>query len=410
MARFRLFSRESTAEKSGTPITSGRYGDNAVNVTNETLAMKLSAVYRAVSIISNSIASMKIQYKRYSNVFGYYTLDLSGNDGRLMNYTLSYQANRRQNAFQFWRQVVCHILLLGNAYIYPRKNRYGIPEELILCTGSVAYDNITNTYTIEDIYNGISGTFPASDIIHLKNLHTSGNVGISTIAYAAKVLSINATSDEETLRRFATGGRFKAFLSNDNSIKGWGKYQDTEVKSAAELLSQALRGGDDIVSVPGDTKVTPISMSSADMQFLDSRKFTIREIARFFNVPASKLMDDSNTVYGTTEANNVAFYSEALQPFITDIEQELTNKLIGFENFLQYKFSFDLTTLFVLDRKGLAEWNKSRLETGQASVNDLRRENDVKPIDKGDDVYVSVNFAPVGSAKLNGEPSNTTTP
>jgi NOL1/NOP2/fmu family ribosome biogenesis protein len=37
------------------------------------------------------------------------------------------------------------------------------------------------------------------------------------------------------------------------------------------------------------------------------------------------------------------------------------------------------------------------------SVNDLRRERDVEPVEKGDDVYLSVNLAPIGSAKLNGE-------
>jgi hypothetical protein len=36
-------------------------------------------------------------------------------------------------------------------------------------------------------------------------------------------------------------------------------------------------------------------------------------------------------------------------------------------------------------------------------VNDLRRERDVEPVDKGDDVYLSVNLAPIGSVKLNGE-------
>ena len=37
------------------------------------------------------------------------------------------------------------------------------------------------------------------------------------------------------------------------------------------------------------------------------------------------------------------------------------------------------------------------------SVNDLRRERDVEPVDMGDDVYLSVNLAPIGSVKLNGE-------
>jgi hypothetical protein len=47
------------------------------------------------------------------------------------------------------------------------------------------------------------------------------------------------------------------------------------------------------------------------------------------------------------------------------------------------------------------------LSNGQYSVNDLRRENDLEPIEGGDEVYLSVNFAPIGSAKLNGTDGGT---
>ena len=244
------------------------------------------------------------------------------------------------------------------------------------------------------------------DVIHLKNMSFDGYFGVSTICFAARTLGIAATGDEETLKRFATGGRFKAILSNNNSVQGFGKYQDKELEKEAVTLNEALRAGQDIISLPGDVKPTPISMSSSDMQFLDSRKFTVREIARIFNVPASKLMDDSNTVYGTAEANNLAFYSEALQPIIADIEAEFRAKLLGPDQYRQRKYCFDLSNLFALDRKSQAEWNKSRLETGVASVNELRREMDAAPVADGDDVFVSVNLAPLGSDKLNGKPSN----
>ena len=155
----------------------------------------------------------------------------------------------------------------------------------------------------------------------------------------------------------------------------------------------------------GDVDVSPLSMTSADMQFLESRKFTIREIARFFNVPPSKLMDDSNSNYKSVEVSNIAFYAEALQPIVTEIEREFSAKLLNEWNYMDYKFKFDISALYALDLESKARWDKNRLENGLVSINDLRRERDVAPVEKGDDVYLSVNLAPVGSAKLNGEPS-----
>ena len=72
-------------------------------------------------------------------------------------------------------------------------------------------------------------------------------------------------------------------------------------------------------------------------------------------------------------------------------------------NYQDYKFCFDLSALYALDLESKAGWDKNRLENGLVSVNDLRRERDIEPVEKGDDVYLSVNFAPLGSAKLSGE-------
>ena len=116
-------------------------------------------------------------------------------------------------------------------------------------------------------------------------------------------------------------------------------------------------------------------------------------------------MDDTNSNYKTAELSNVDFYSEALKPLVEAIISEFSAKLLNEWNFQEYKFRFDLSSIYTLDLDSKAKWDKSRLENGVASVNDLRRESDIEPIEKGDDVYLSVNFAPLGSAKLSGETS-----
>lgn len=403
-----LFRREVISEKESTKKSSsgGDYKQNVVYVTSAEAAMKIAAVYRAVNLISSSVASLTLQYKRKDRAKDYFKLYNDG-DGRLINYVLSVRPNERMNSFVMVKNAVSMILLQGNAYIYPRKNRYGGVEKMYLCTpGSVAYDMYKNVYVINDVVNQIFETVEADDIIHLKNVSRDGGyTGVSTITYAATTLGIAATADNETLKRFATGGRFKAILQNNTSIIGVGAYQDKQMEGLSEDLQEALNRGDDILNLKGDGTLTPISMSSADMQFLENKKFTLREIARFFNVPPSKLMDDSNANYKSVEVSNIAFYTEALQPIVTEIEKEFTAKLLSVDTYQDYKFKFDLSSLYALDLDSKAKWDKARLDNGQASVNDLRRESDKMPVNKGDDVYLSVNLAPLGSAKLSGETS-----
>lgn len=402
-----LFRREAIAEegtKKGKNVDGGDYRQNVVYVRNAETAMKIAAVYRAVNLISSSAAVLTLQYKRLDRAKGYFKLHNTG-DGAAINYLLSVKPNARMNSYTMIKNMVAMVLLKGNAYIYPIKNRWGGIEELILCTpGSVVYDVYSNTYTINDLVNGISKTVEASEILHFKNVcRDGGYIGLSTIHYAALTLGIAATADGETLKRFATGGRFKAVLQNNNSVKGFGEYQDEQMKGMGEDLQDAMNRGDDILSVRGDGTLTPISMSSSDMQFLENKKFTIREIARFFNIPPSKLMDDSNANYKSVEVSNIAFYAEALQPIVTEIEREFAAKLLNKNTYLDYKYKFDLSSLYALDLDSKAKWDKARLDNGQASVNDLRRESDKEPVDKGDTVYMSVNLAPIGSAKLSGE-------
>lgn len=402
-----LFRREALSSGGNTKnktTESGDYRQNVVYVNNSETAMKIAAVYRAVNLISSSAAVLTLQYKRLDRVKEYFKLYNTG-DGAVINYLLSVKPNSRMNSFTLIKNMVSIVLLRGNAFIYPVKNRRGIPEEFILCTpGSVTYDVYSNTYTIADVVNGISKTVEASEILHFKNVCPDGGyVGISTIRYAALTLGIAATADSETLKRFATGGRLKAILQNSQSVKGFGEYQDKQMEGMSEDLQESVNRGDDILCVRGDGQLTPISMSSSDMQFLENRKFTIREIARFFNVPPSKLMDDSNANYKSVEVSNIAFYAEALQPILTEVEREFSSKMLNINTYQDYKYKFDLRSLYALDLDSKAKWDKSRLDNGQASVNDLRREDDKEPVDKGDVVYLSVNLAELGSSKLSGE-------
>lgn len=401
-----IFKREEItkgkSEKSS--ITSGDYKQNVVYVSSAEAAMKIAAVYRAVNLISSSVASLTLQYKRKDRAKGYFKLYDDGY-GKVINYLLSVRPNERMNSFVLMKNLVVMILLRGNAFVYPMKNRYDGVEKMYLCTpGSVTYDMYANQYTINDVVNGIYETVSAQDIIHLKNVSRDGGyTGVSTITYAAMTLNIAATADNETLKRFATGGRFKAVLQNNTSVLGWGEYKDKQMEGLGEDLQDSLNRGDDILQLKGDGTLTPISMSSADMQFLESKKFTLREIARFFNVPPSKLMDDSNANYKSVEVSNIAFYAEALQPIVTEIEREFSSKLLTIDTYQDYKFKYDLSSLYALDLDSKAKWDKARLDNGQASVNDLRRESDTQPVDKGDEIYLSVNLAPLGSAKLSGE-------
>lgn len=134
------------------------------------------------------------------------------------------------------------------------------------------------------------------------------------------------------------------------------------------------------------------------MQFLESRKFTVREICRFFGVHPSFVFDDTSNNYKSAEQANVAFLSHTLNPLLRSIEVELQRKLIPPQAAHKYKIQFDRRGLYACDLGSRAKYQASRLANGTASVNELRREENLPPVEGGDKIFVSANLKSIEEA------------
>ena len=400
----RLFSRDAapdTAEGSTAAHTTPRTG-GGVQVYSPFGGgdpMAIAAVYRCVTLLSESVAGLRLQYMRQRD--GRYQEDTASD----LHYLLTVQPQPEMSAFAFWSSAVTQMLLEGNAYIYPR---YVMGEltDLVLCRPhSVTHDPLNNRYHIADAYNGVFGTFEEKDIIHLY-LHTpDGRRGESVISHARRTMAIAGAGDAETENRFTNGGSVRGIISNDKTVMGFGEYQDTELQKTAESVDSRFGRGERIVSLPGQVDFKQISLSSTDMQFLESRKFTVREVCRFFGVHPSFVFDDTSSNYKSAEMANVAFLSNTLDPILKRIECELTRKLIPRSLCCKRKFLFDRRGVYSMDLQSLADYQKKTIESGIYSVNDWRRMENQPTIEGGDTVYLSTNLAPLGSEKLSGTAS-----
>ena len=350
--------------------------------------LNIAAVYRCVEILSNSVANLPLQYLKERN--GVFRTDT---DARL-HYLLAVQPNENMNAFDFWAQVVRYMLLHGNAYIIPQYDAGSMDfSRLILCTpGSVSHDTYNNKYTVTDVKAGVSMTLDESEIIHIKNYTKDGKNGLSTLSFARTTLDITSTGDKETLNRFANGGNVRGIVSNDTSVRGFGEYQDKELEKTATDLDGRFRNGERIVSLPGQVQFSAISISSTDMQFLETRKFTVREICRFFNVPPQLVYDATAENYKTAELTNVAFLSNSLNPILRRIENELQRKIVAPSLCCKRKIQFDRRGLYACDLDSKVKYIAQTIAAGVYTVNEWRKEENQAPVEGGDTVLISANL------------------
>lgn len=369
-------------------------------VTSADLALRIATVYRCIDILSKGVAQLPLEVKH--NLGGYYKAEIDDIFG--LNYLLTKRANERLSAFELKRSMMVQVLLQGNAYIVPvwGGDRF---EKMCLCSpNSCIYDEFTNTYSISDTVNRLFGVFAADDVIHIKNFGTDGGyMGMSTLAYASKVMAITSNADAANIETFKSGGTLQGFVSGKDQGIGFGVIKDNQLSDVAKNIQEQLDSGRKIFNLPGEMSFSQISLSPKDIELLSSKQFNVMEICRFFGVHPDKVFAQQTTNYKASEMSQVSFLTDTLQPLLTQIELEFESKLIPRSLYGVYKMDFDIEPLMQTDLETQANYMTKTLAAGARTVNEWRKRLGNEPVDGGDEVLVSANLIPLGSKKLRGE-------
>lgn len=375
----------------------GRITMGGFNSYSSSKALKLSTVYRCVSLVSDSIASLPLVPYTYKDDKGtlsdwrYY--DSLSNLDELLNI----EPNPYQSAFIFKKLMVTHILLKGNAYIFIDRNKQGVVTQLTL----LEPDSVT-------IFIGKDGTviykdalskreYDRSQIIHLINQTENGITGISTLQYAASTLGIAHDSENHASSFFKSGGNLAGILrpiagTNINSTKA----KDAK-NSFISALSTDLNTGTSgsIVVLDSGLEYQPISISPADSQLLESRKYNVNDICRFFNVPPAMAFGESQK-YTTTEEQQLDFLVNTMTPMIEKIENEFFRKLYLRQDWATSELRFDTENLMRLNATTRAEYYTKMHNLGAMTTNDIRKKIDgATPTKGGGRAFVQVNLQPL---------------
>lgn len=379
--------------------SSSRTGVSVTAGLSSGVGLSVSTVYRCVRFIADSVANLPMQYMRLTNE-GVYVEDTSDP----LHYLLTVQPDANISAFDFWSQMIEQVLLQGNAYVVPVSDAGGRISRLVLCSrGSVSHDVTNDTYSVNDVYNRLYGTYGEADIIHIKGqTGADGKNGLSVVHYARLCLGIASAADKETLSRFRTGGSIRGIITGERGVFGAGEYQDKQLQSLAVDVSERFMDGERIVSLPGQVNYIPISLSSADLQFLETRKFTVRELCRFFGVHPSFVFDDTSNNYKSAEMANVAYLSNTLNPLLKKIENEFMRKLVPQSLCHKRRFVFDRMGLYACDLDSRVKYQTQSIAAGLSTVNEWRRMENKLPIAGGDTLLVSANLKKINELDNNG--------
>jgi HK97 family phage portal protein len=387
----RFFKRSASV---AVPVSIGN-GNWAYYYAGAGTAEKVAAVYSCVKLISESVASIPLELKRYDPAGKYFRNDY----GNPLYTLLAEQPNSRQTSFEFIRSIVVRMLVDGNAYVYPRRNAFGDVAELLLLQG-VSYNVKDNVYRVIDTVNGIDEVLMPYEIIHLRNLGLRDDYeGVPTIRQAATAIGLSASADGELSNLFKNGSRYRGFITGKSGAGASliGAHQDKALEETRNKILTDLASGANIVCLPEDTDFKALSMTPQDLQLLENKKFTVKEIGRYFRVHPSMLYEDGGSTYSNAEMDAVTFQNNTLLPILRHIELELACKLIHPDERGRYRIKFDQDEMYTTDLSTKANYMKATIEAGVYTINDWRHKEGNPPVEGGDVAMCSANLVTVGS-------------
>ncbi|HFP1640205.1 TPA: phage portal protein, partial [Escherichia coli] len=137
----------------------------------------------------------------------------------------------------------------------------------------------------------------------------------------------------------------------------------------------------------GGMSYQQLGMSNQDAEWLASRRFTIEDIARMFNVSPIFLQEYSNSTYSNFSEASRAFLTMTMRPWLANFEQQIKNALLVASPVpgIRYQVEFDSADLLrATPGERFATYERG-IKSGVMCPNEAREREGLSPRDGGDE-------------------------
>lgn len=337
--------------------------DGQPNKINHDTALTYSAVWRAVTLLSGIIAYLPKQVLREEP-------EGNINDKSHPFYWLLHsEPNQRDTSFKYFENAAQHLLLWGNHLSVIKRDKF---------YNVVSLEQIKpNDFDVAEVggqiwykIKGYDKPLPSTDVIHVKGFG-DGLKGKDPITVARESMQLGLTYNQTANKLFENGHLNDIYLSVPGALTD---KQFTSIKDSFEKKYIGAKNTGRPAVLPGGTEIKSISTTPENMQFLESRKFHISEIARWFGVPPHKLADLERSTNNNIEHQAIEFVTDTVMLWTERIEQEYSRKLFTETEKRTYSIEFNLNGLLRGDLKTRAEYyNKATGGRPWMTPDEIRR-------------------------------------
>ncbi len=352
-------------------------------------ALQIATVWACVERRATTVASLPFFAYEVSN--GQKTL---ARGSRL--YALLHDSpNARMTPLEFWRAMMMNHDLRGNAYArIDRDPRTGeavalwpMPadqvEPYVLDDGAMAY-----AYRLDSDLAILS----AQNVLHLKGLG-NGTIGLAKLEFMQATNDEAAKAQQSASRIFGNGGKPTGVLMVDGVLK-----PDQRVALQNRFAEMASGSTARLYVLEAAMKYQQLSLSPEDQQLLETRRYTIEEICRWFDVPPVLVHHSNVTTWGTGIEQIVEGFNKfTVRPMCVSIEQAVRKRVMTPAQRARMAVEFSLDALLRANAKDRADLHAKNVQNGLMTRNEVRQLENLQPDPSpmADALTVQSNLVPI---------------
>lgn len=370
----------STSDANYPPELTGAqsYSGEAVTATS---ALALSAVWGCVNLIAGTTATLPFMVYQ-SGADGQRTVARTHPLFRLLHDSPNFD----QTAVDFWEWIATSLELYGNAYARIAKNDSGTITSLYPILPQLVTVKRLMDGGIEYSWSEEGRSFRRTerDVLHIRGFGGHPLGGFSTLQFARGAFGLAQAQDRAAAETFKNGLRPSGVLTFDNFLTN--EQRAIAETKLVEKFAGAMNAGRPMV-LEGGTKWAQLTISPEDAQMLESRSFSVEEIARFFGVPPFMIgHTEKSTSWGTgIEQQTIGFQKFTLRRRLKRIEQAVAKQLLSAQDKANgITVEFNLDGLLRADTAARASFYATMTQMGAMTINEVRAKENLPPVDGGE--------------------------
>ena len=309
---------------------------------------------------------------------------------------LTVSPNADQTAIEFWEGQTAWLMLNGNCYAERTTGAGSRLTALVPMAANVTRPirNSDGDLLYQTIDRGKTEVLPRDKVFHVRGFGFGGDAGLSAVSFGVQTMGTALAAEKSAGRLFSNGMQISGVLKTPDILSPAQREQFRKMLEGYRDAESAWR----VMVLEKGVDFQALAMNPEDAQMLETRRFAVEEICRWFGVPPIVIghSGEGQTMWGTgVEQILLAWMNTGLNPLLRRIEGRIRKDLIPAGQRARRYAEFNREGILQMDSKAKAEFLTKLVSNGIMSRNEAREKLNLARREGADDLTAQTAMAPL---------------